>query len=101
MEDNELMGSDGLKDMTGSLFGDIPDDKCCMAIMGKVGDSKYMWDPNSTVECELAEKTFKEYRKKGYLAFKVTGKDGDRGEQMTEWNPREGRIIFVPPMAGG
>jgi hypothetical protein len=101
MSDDGLMGSDGLQDMTGALFADIPEGKCCMAVMGKAGDSKYMWDPNNTVESEIAEKTFKEYRKKGYLAFKVTGKDGERGDQMTEWDARAGRVIFVPAMAGG
>lgn len=101
MDDQELMGASGLADMTGSLFGDLPEGKCCMAIMGKAGDSKYMWDPRNTEETEIAGETFAAYRRRGYLAFKVEGKDGDRGEQMTEFDPAAGRIIFVPPMAGG
>ncbi len=99
--DTELMGESGLSDMTGSLFGDIPEGRCCMAIMGKVGDSKYMWSPHNREECEIAENVFNEYRRRGYLAFQVVGKDGDKGEQMTEFDPNAGRIIFVPPMAGG
>ncbi len=102
MDDVELMGKNaGLQDMTGSLFGDLPEGRCCMAVMGKAGDSKYIWDPNNTVECEIAKDTFDAYRARGYLAFQVVGKDGSEGDQMTEFDPQAGRIIFVPPMAGG
>lgn len=101
-DDQDLMGHNaGLEEMTGSLFGDLPEGKCCMAIMGKAGDSKYIWDPNSTVECEVAQSTFDAYRARGYLAFRVVGKDGSEGDQMMEFDPTAGRIIFVPPMAGG
>ena len=31
----------------------------------------------------------------------LVGKDGEEGDQMMEFDPLAGRIIFVPPMAGG
>lgn len=99
--EEEMMGASGLRDMTGSLFGDLPEGRCCMAIMGKAGDSKYMWDPRNAEECEIAKETFDAYIRRGYLAFAVEGKDGDRGDQIREFDPQTGRIIFVPPMAGG
>lgn len=99
--DPDLMGSDGLADMTGKLFGDIPEGKCCMAVMGKAGDSKFMWDPRNSVETDIARETYEAYRARGYMAFRVEGKEGDTGEQMLEFDPEAGRIIFCPPMAGG
>lgn len=72
-----------------------------MAIMGREGDTKIMWDKSKKTEVDIARATFEKFRKDGYLAFSVTGKDGAKGEQITAFSADEERIIFVPPMVGG
>ena len=72
-----------------------------MAIMGKEGDTKIIWDQNNNDEVENAKATFDRLKGKGYLAFKVIGKEGDRGEQMQDFDPKAERIIFAPQLRGG
>ena len=73
-----------------------------MEIMGKEGDTKAIWDKNNPDEVEAIRKQF-DYlvREKKYVAFHVTDKDGNKGEQMRTFDPKAERIIFVPPMVGG
>jgi hypothetical protein len=52
------------------------------------------------VEVKIARKVFKQYKKKGYRAFKMTDK-GDRGKPVKEFDPDAGCILFIPLMAGG
>ncbi len=86
---------------TDTTFGDLPKGKGAMAVMGKEGDTKYIWDRTKPAEVEVARTTFNTFVKdKKYLAFKVVG-DGSKGEQVKEFSPDEERYIFVPPMAGG
>ena len=83
-------------------FEDVPAGMHAMAVMGKEGDTKHIWDKTKPAEVEAAkgmwDKLVKENR---YLAFSVTGKDGAKGEQMREFDPNAERIIFVPAMQGG
>lgn len=72
-----------------------------IAVMGKEGDVKTIWDRSKPDEVENARETFNRMRKKGYLAFRVTDKAGERGEQMNEFDPTAERMIMVPPMQGG
>jgi hypothetical protein len=83
-------------------FADIPEGKHAMAIMGKPGDTKVIWDPDSPDEVNAVRTQFDALvRTKRYKAFRVDGKYGERGEQMDQFDPEAGRIIFVPPMQGG
>lgn len=73
-----------------------------MAVMGRDGDTKKVWDRTKPDEVEDAKRTFDFLvREKRYVAFHVTGKDGDKGEQMREFDPSAGRMILVPALAGG
>jgi hypothetical protein len=72
-----------------------------MAVMDHSGDTKIIWDAEKPDEVETARQSFKSLRKKGYLAYKVTGKDGAKGEQIHEFEPDAERIILAPPMVGG
>jgi hypothetical protein len=72
-----------------------------MAVMGKEGDTKHMWDPRVPFEVENARRTFDDFRKKGYAAFHAKGDKGERDVQMLEFDPNAGRIIFIPPQVGG
>ncbi len=78
----------------------MPDD-IEIAVMGKEGDVKTIWNPKNADEVENARKTFNDMKKKGYLAFKVTT-DGGQGEQMTTFDPEAAKmILMIPQMQGG
>jgi hypothetical protein len=72
-----------------------------IAVMGRMGDLKVIWDRSKPEEVQAARKQFDEMRKKGYLAFSVKGKDGAKDEQITEFDPDAERIILAPAMRGG
>lgn len=73
-----------------------------IAIMGREGDTKVIWNPQNTDEVENARRTFVDLRAKGYLAFRVQAEGGDKGEQITEFDPQAGKmILMVPQMRGG
>lgn len=75
--------------------------KSVLVVPDRTGDHKIMWskdDPNSV---EVAKKSFEELKKKGYLIYKVSGKEGARGEQMQEFDPNAERLIAIPQMQGG
>jgi len=71
-----------------------------LAIMDRTGDTKHLWDVDDEFATDQARKMFEEYKKKGYLAYTVNAR-GDKGEVIREFDPEAGRIIMVPPMAGG
>jgi len=71
-----------------------------MAILGKEGDTKVIWDPENEDEVEAAEEQFDNLIEKGFKAFKVK-KDGDKSTQIKKFNPSLGKIILVPALVGG
>ena len=71
-----------------------------MAIMDHTGDQKVTWDRCVPAEVDMARKTFDEWKKKRYMAYKVTD-GGKRGEVLSEFDPKAEHIIFSPPMQGG
>ncbi len=81
--------------------GDLPEGHGEFAIMGVEGDTKIMWDKSKPAEVKNAEESFKRLRKDGYLAYKVVGDKGDKGDMLTEFDPNAERIVFSPPMQGG
>ena len=64
------------------------------------GDTKHMWDRNNPDEVEAAKTMFETFKKKKYAIF-ATDKNGEKGEQVREFNAMAERYIFVPPMQGG
>lgn len=82
-------------------FSEIPKDRNAFSVMGQVGDSKHIWDKSKPIEVEAAKAMFDTLVKKGYLAFHVKGEQGEKGEQMKEFDPNSERVIFVPAMCGG
>jgi hypothetical protein len=72
-----------------------------MSVLDRTGDTKIIFDPDSPDEVATARETWNSLVvKKKYLAFAVK-KNGDKGERITEFDPQAGKIILVPPMAGG
>jgi DNA polymerase IIIc chi subunit len=72
-----------------------------IAVMDATGDTKVIWSRDNADEVEVAREQFKQFKAKGFTAFKVRGKDGERGDQIDEFDPNAERIIFVPAMRGG
>jgi hypothetical protein len=91
----------GLSDAIAEATKSTPDGKHWMAIMDETGDTKIMWSRDNEDEVAVARRTFDDMKKKGYTAFRVTGKDGVAGEQMRDFDPNAERIIFTKPQAGG
>jgi hypothetical protein len=71
-----------------------------MSVLGKSGDTKVIWDPNSEDECEAAETQFDMLIEKGFKAFKVD-KEGNKATGIKKFNPTLGKIIMVPALVGG
>ena len=72
-----------------------------LRILDKTGDIKTIWDAEDEVEVRFARDQFNEFvNNKGYNAFAVK-KDGEKGKKITEFDPKAGRIILVPPIVGG
>lgn len=71
-----------------------------MAVMGKEGDTKTVWNKDNPDEVEAARAQFNTLKTKGYLAFKVKD-DGDKGEMIKEFDPSAQKIILSPPVMGG
>lgn len=85
-----------------TTLGEVPEGLSFFAVMGKEGDTKYMWDKNSDVEVEAARRQFNHFvKEKKYLAFKVAKDDGTKGDQVKEFDPSHERYIFAPQMVGG
>lgn len=70
-------------------------------VMGSVGDTKIIFDRNNPIEVDNARTMFNNLVGKGYLAFKVSGKNGDPADQIREFDPSVDRYILTPPMVGG
>ena len=85
-----------------TTLGEVPPGTSFFAVMGREGDTKYMWDKNVPEEVEAAKSQFNHFVKKlKYLAFKVVGNDGTKGDQVKEFDPNHERSIFAPVMVGG
>jgi len=72
-----------------------------LAIMDHSGDTKLMWDSENQDEVANARKTFTEMKAKGFMAYTVKGKSGDKGEVIREFDATAESIIMVPQMKGG
>jgi hypothetical protein len=71
-----------------------------LCVLDRTGDTRTIFDPDNPDEVEAARETFHKLKKKGYIAYSVK-KDGEKGEVLTEFDPRAGKIILAPPLRGG
>lgn len=91
-----------LQTVTDKGFGDIPVGYGVFAVMGLLGDTKTIWDVSKPDEVEAARQLFDTLvKKKGYQAFRVKGNGDPVGHAVREFDPNEGRYIFVPQLQGG
>lgn len=82
-------------------FAEFQEGNGVFVVMDTTGDTKTIWDKNKPDEVEAARMQFTHLRSKGYLAYRAEGKEGERGEQLHEFDPNAERIVFAPPMSGG
>jgi hypothetical protein len=72
-----------------------------LAVINKEGDTKTIWSSDKPDEVEVARAAFDTFKKKGYRAFSVKGKDGEQDKMVDKFDPAMERIIFIPPISGG
>lgn len=72
-----------------------------LARMDRTGDTRTIWSKDNADEVAAAQAQFNALRKKGFLAFKVAGARGEKGEQITEFDANLEKIIMAPAMQGG
>ena len=73
-----------------------------MRVLDPKGDLKVIWDPENEDEVEAAKNQFDELvKEKGFAAFEVGLKGKRSKKQVREFNPDLGKLIMVPPIAGG
>jgi hypothetical protein len=68
--------------------------------MSRKGDVKLSWNSDNEKEVAAAKEIFDKRIKEGWAAFgeKYLGCKGDR---IRTFDPDAGRIVLVPPIAGG
>lgn len=71
-----------------------------LIILDSTGDSKIIWNPKNETEVDGAEMQFNHLIDEGYTAYSVK-KDGKKNKKITEFDPDAGKLILVPPVAGG
>jgi len=70
--------------------------------MCKEGDTKFIWDPENRDEVEAARSHFNELvKEKKFSAFEVTTKGNKAKKRVDDFDPSLGKLILVPPIAGG
>lgn len=71
-----------------------------LRVLNGDGDQKVVWDPDNEDEVEVAKMTFDKLKAKKYMAFSV-GKKGEQKKEIKKFSPKAGKLIMVPPIAGG
>jgi len=79
----------------------VPEGHGLMHELDKTGDTRVMWDRGNSDEVAAARRQFADLTKKGFIAYRAEGKDGNRGEVIREFDPDAERIILVKQLVGG
>lgn len=80
---------------------ELKEGQSLIARIDETGDTKIIWDRSNTTEAEIARAAFRKAKADGFMAYRVVGKDGSRGEVLAEFDPTAERIILTPPLRGG
>ena len=73
-----------------------------IAVLNGSGDLRKIWNAANADEVEDARRSFEHLvKKKKYLAFRVNPDDNSKGDQIRAFDPDAGKMILVPPVAGG
>ena len=64
------------------------------------GDTTLTWAPGNEAETALAEDAFEAAKDAGFCAFLLKG-DRGRGKQISAFDKHAGKMLLIPPIAGG
>lgn len=67
--------------------------------INSTGDTKVEWDSGNAAEVAQAKKSFAEYIRNGFTAYK--GRQQGRGQKISVFDPEAEFIVMVPPAVGG
>lgn len=81
-------------------LSDVPEGGGVLVELNHTGDTRTVWNPDNAEEVAAVRATFDSLRRKGFQAFSV-GRDGEKDRVLTEFDPRAGKIIMAPAVAGG
>lgn len=84
-----------------ALDVELKDGQSLIARLDHTGDTKIIWDRSNPTEIAIARAAFEKGRADGFMAYKVTGENGLKGEVMAKFDPQAERIILAPPLRGG
>lgn len=71
-------------------------------VLSHQGDSRFMWSKHNPDEVAAAKKQFNDLKKKGHIAYRVDGDNGNaRGEVIREFDPDAEALIMAPAPVGG
>jgi len=80
---------------------ELTSDQGMLCVLNHEGDTKIIWDRRNADEVENARRTFNDLKAKGYAAYSVEGKEGEKGEVVRKFDPSAERLILAPAMVGG
>lgn len=84
------------------LSEEIAPNQIMISVLTGYGDLKKVWNSANQDEVEDARRSFDHLVKgKKYLAFRVNEAGENSGTQIREFDPTAGKMILVPPVAGG
>ena len=82
-------------------FASVPPGKHVLSYTNETGDTKVIWDASNADEVSAARDTYNKLKKKGFYAYKATGKEGVTGELIREFDPSIERMIMTQEQVGG
>lgn len=74
---------------------------CLIVPSHDTGHATYEWDKADPADVAEARKIFAEKKKLGYVAYRVDPKSGDKGAVIKDFDPEAGKVVLLPPFAGG
>jgi hypothetical protein len=99
----ETLGTDLTKQGFSPDLADEPEPgQIMISVLSGYGDIKKVWNAANNDEVEDARRSFDHLvKQKKYLAFRVSANGDKSTEQIREFDPTAGKMILVPPVAGG
>jgi hypothetical protein len=79
---------------------DSEDDVMEYEVLDSTGHTTHTWKRKNASSVTEARLLYDTLTKAGYLAARMT-RSKTQGEMMTEFDPSAGRVMFIPPCAGG
>lgn len=70
-------------------------------VLDRTGETRLTWDAENENEVNAVRELFENLKGKGFSAYSVKGKKGEKGELIKEFDPELELIIMSPRMVGG